>query len=113
MPLVSLWMSNNVLGVTKKGVASATTVMLGGVAGLIGSHIYRARDAPNYRFGHMFNCVCNAVIFVLALVLNLYFRYENRRRDRNAETSAHDTATLSSEQLEELCDNRPDHRYTW
>ncbi|KAJ2777637.1 hypothetical protein H4R18_005048 [Coemansia javaensis] len=111
MPLVSVWMANNVLGVTKKGVAAACTVMLGGIAGLIGSHIYRDRDAPQYRFGHIFVCVCNALIFVVALVLNLYFRWENRRRDR-AEAAA-DAATLSSEQLEELCDERPDHRYTW
>ncbi|KAJ1800500.1 hypothetical protein LPJ56_006485, partial [Coemansia sp. RSA 2599] len=54
MPLVSVWMSNNVLGVTKKGVASACTVMLGGIAGLIGSHIYREKDYPQYRFGHIF-----------------------------------------------------------
>ncbi|KAJ2691781.1 hypothetical protein H4R19_006288 [Coemansia spiralis] len=111
MPLVSLWMANNVLGVTKKGVAAATTVMLGGVAGLIGSHIYRPQDAPQYRFGHIFNCVCNAVIFVLAAALGLYFRYENRRRDRSSVKV--DVASLSAEQLDELCDSHPDHRYTW
>ncbi|KAJ2315117.1 hypothetical protein IWW54_000493 [Coemansia sp. RSA 2705] len=111
MPLVSLWMSNNVLGVTKKGVASACTVMLGGIAGLIGSHIYRDQDAPQYRFGHIFVCACNAVIFVVALALNLYFRYENRRRDREDESL--DAATLTPEQIDDLCDSRPDHRYTW
>ncbi|KAJ1842837.1 hypothetical protein LPJ70_003647 [Coemansia sp. RSA 2708] len=111
MPLVSLWMSNNVLGVTKKGVASACTVMLGGIAGLIGSHIYRDQDAPQYRFGHIFVCACNAVIFVVALALNLYFRYENRRRDREDESL--DASTLTPEQIDDLCDSRPDHRYTW
>ncbi|KAJ1718441.1 hypothetical protein LPJ61_006627, partial [Coemansia biformis] len=100
MPLVSLWMANNVLGVTKKGVAAACTVMLGGVAGLIGSHIYRQQDAPQYRFGHVFNCVCNAVIFLLALVLNLYFRHENKRRDRKESTL--DTDSLTLEQIDEL-----------
>ncbi|KAJ2826978.1 hypothetical protein IWW50_002112 [Coemansia erecta] len=111
MPLVSVWMSHNVLGTTKKGVASACTVMLGGVAGLIGSHIYRDRDAPQYRFGHIFVCVCNAVIFVIALGLNLYFRYENRRRDRQDDSL--DAATLTPEQIDDLCDSHPDHRYTW
>ncbi|KAI9472543.1 hypothetical protein LPJ78_005204 [Coemansia sp. RSA 989] len=111
MPLVSVWMSHNVLGVTKKGVASACTVMLGGIAGLIGSHIYRDQDAPQFRFGHIFVSVCNAVIFLIAFALNIYFRLENRRRDRNNEDL--DAQTLTSEQIEDLCDNRPDHRYTW
>ncbi|KAJ2416106.1 hypothetical protein GGF41_005544 [Coemansia sp. RSA 2531] len=104
-------MSNNVMGVTKKGVASAVTVMLGGVAGLIGSHIYRGKDFPQYRFGHIFVCVCNAVIFVVALALNLYFRYENRRRDSQNEDF--DPSALSKDEVEDMCDKRPDHRYTW
>ncbi|KAJ2878642.1 hypothetical protein H4R27_005721 [Coemansia aciculifera] len=111
MPLVSIWMSNNVMGVTKKGVASACTVMLGGVAGLIGSHIYRGKDFPQYRFGHIFVCVCNALIFVVALALNLYFRYENRRRDSQNEDF--DASALSKDEVEDMCDTRPDHRYTW
>ncbi|KAJ2702971.1 hypothetical protein FB645_004096 [Coemansia sp. IMI 203386] len=111
MPLVSVWMSNNVLGATKKGVASACTVMLGGIAGLIGSHIYRDRDFPQYRFGHIFVCVCNAIIFVTALALNLYFRYENKRRDR--EDVDMDCSTPSEDAIDQMGDSRPDHRYTW
>ncbi|KAJ2157894.1 hypothetical protein GGF46_004180 [Coemansia sp. RSA 552] len=111
MPLVSVWMSSNVLGVTKKGVASACTVMLGGVAGLIGSHIYRDRDMPQYRFGHIFVSVCNGAIFLLALVLNLHFRRQNRIRDRAGEDL--DAATITPEELDDMCDSRPDHRYTW
>ncbi|KAJ2165858.1 hypothetical protein IW145_001990 [Coemansia sp. RSA 521] len=110
MPLVSVWMSHNVLGATKKGVATACTVMLGGIAGLIGSHIYRDKDAPVFRFGHIFVCVCNAIIFVVALALHLYFRYENKRRDMRDEDF--DAMTLTPEQVDELCDNRPDHRYS-
>ncbi|KAJ2720515.1 hypothetical protein GGI07_004560 [Coemansia sp. Benny D115] len=110
MPLVSMWMSTNVLGVTKKGVASACTVMFGGVSGLIGSHIYRAKDFPRYRFGHIFVCACNALIFLVALALNIYFRWENRRRDR--EDNDMDCSTLNDDVLEELGDNRPDHRYS-
>ncbi|KAJ1812380.1 hypothetical protein LPJ56_005519 [Coemansia sp. RSA 2599] len=85
--------------------------MLGGIAGLIGSHIYREKDYPQYRFGHIFVCVCNAVIFVTALALNLYFRYENRRRDR--ENMDMDCSTLSEDAIDQLGDTRPDHRYTW
>ncbi|KAJ1857857.1 hypothetical protein GGH12_001383 [Coemansia sp. RSA 1822] len=110
MPLVSVWMSHNVLGATKKGVAAACTVMLGGIAGLIGSHIYRDKDAPLFRFGHIFVCVCNAIIFIVALALNLYFRFENRRRDRCDDDL--DAATLTPEQIDDLCDSRPDHRYS-
>ncbi|KAJ2514766.1 hypothetical protein H4217_005568 [Coemansia sp. RSA 1939] len=110
MPLVTVWMSSNILGVTKKGVASAVTVMLGGVAGLIGSHIYRDRDSPQFKFGHVFNSVCNGVIFLIALGLHCYFRYENRRRDRD--DSSLYARTLTPTEAEELCDKRPDHRYT-
>ncbi|KAJ1722056.1 hypothetical protein LPJ53_003495 [Coemansia erecta] len=111
MPLVSVWMSNNVLGVTKKGVASACTVMFGGISGLIGAHIYRDKDSPQYRFGHIFVCVCNAVIFLVALSLNLYFRWENKRRDR--EDIDMDCSTLSEDAIDQMGDSRPDHRYTW
>ncbi|ORX66220.1 MFS general substrate transporter [Linderina pennispora] len=110
MPIVSLWMQHNVLGVTKKGVASAMTVMMGGIAGLIGSHIYRNQDAPQYRFGHLFVCVCNALVFAISLALHVYFRLENRRRDRMPEV---DLSQYSAEELEDMCDNRPDHRYSY
>ncbi|KAJ1663738.1 hypothetical protein IW140_004660 [Coemansia sp. RSA 1813] len=110
MPLVTVWMSSNVLGVTKKGVASACTVMLGGIAGLIGAHIYRSQDSPQYKFGHVFNSVCNGIIFLIALALHFYFRYENRRRD-NDDSSLY-ARTLTENEAEELCDERPDHRYT-
>ncbi|KAJ1947848.1 hypothetical protein EC988_005381, partial [Linderina pennispora] len=110
MPIVSLWMQHNVLGVTKKGVASAMTVMMGGIAGLIGSHIYRNQDAPQYRFGHLFVCVCNALVFAISLALHIYFRLENRRRDRLPEV---DLSQYSAEELEDMCDNRPDHRYSY
>ncbi|KAJ2167264.1 hypothetical protein GGH16_003943, partial [Coemansia sp. RSA 560] len=63
-----------------------------------------------FRFGHIFVCVCNAIIFVVALALHLYFRYENKRRDMRDEDF--DAMTLTPEQVDELCDNRPDHRYS-
>ncbi|KAJ1959156.1 hypothetical protein GGI12_004481 [Dipsacomyces acuminosporus] len=110
MPWVSAWMSHNVLGVTKKGVAAACLPMLGGIAGLIGSHIYRNKDAPQYRFGHLFICACNAFIFVVALGLNINFRIQNRRRDSK---SPADISTYTEDELEDLCDKRPDHRYTY
>ncbi|KAJ1887909.1 hypothetical protein LPJ66_008857 [Kickxella alabastrina] len=115
MPLVSMWMSMNVLGVTKKGVAAAVTVMFGGVSGLIGAHVYRERDYPRYRFGHIFVCACNALIFLVALALQLYFRWENQRRDKKARGGivVVDGSAMSENVIEETDDKRPDHRYTW
>ncbi|KAJ1937085.1 hypothetical protein FBU59_004858, partial [Linderina macrospora] len=49
LPWSTLWMTSNTMGITKRGAGSALTVMLGGVAGIVSSQIYREQDAPYYR----------------------------------------------------------------
>ncbi|KAJ1920402.1 hypothetical protein H4219_001378 [Mycoemilia scoparia] len=82
MPYVSLWMLNNTVGVTQRAVGSGLTIMLGGIGGLIGSHLYREMDKPYYRHGHRIIAVLFGISFLLTLSLAAFFFFENRRRDK-------------------------------
>ncbi|KAI8319985.1 MFS general substrate transporter [Martensiomyces pterosporus] len=109
LPWSTLWMTSNTMGITKRGAGSALTVMLGGIAGIVSSQIYRERDAPFYRFGHWFNCACEGLIVVWAIGLSVYFWRENKRRSRvNV-----DISTLTDDEIEDLCDKHPNFRYVY
>ncbi|KAJ1959157.1 hypothetical protein GGI12_004482 [Dipsacomyces acuminosporus] len=109
LPWATLWMTSNTMGITKRGAGSALTVMLGGIAGIVSSQIYREKDAPYYRFGHWFNCVCEGFIVVLAILLSAYFFKENRRRDKVSV----DVSRMTDDEIEDLCDKHPNFRYVF
>ncbi|KAK2750277.1 hypothetical protein FQN55_002424 [Onygenales sp. PD_40] len=67
-PLVIVYQTNNVRGVTKRGVAAAIQVGLGGVGGIIGSLIFRSQDAPQYIPG-----LVTAMCLSFSVILNCCF----------------------------------------
>jgi sugar phosphate permease len=73
------WITNNVLGQTRRAVAIAvntTAVCVGGVAG---SYVYRPKDAPRYREGHA-ECIGLLVAAILlAGAQRWWLTVENRR----------------------------------
>lgn len=55
-------------GVTKRGVAAAIQIGLGGVGGIIGSLIFRSQDAPKYIPG-----LVGAMCLSFSVILNCLF----------------------------------------
>ncbi|KAF4630025.1 hypothetical protein G7Y89_g8115 [Cudoniella acicularis] len=80
-PALLTYQSNNIRGQWKRALTSATLVGGGSIGGIIGTTVFRAQDAPNYRPGILVTLVANAIIVVIVGLLTLKFRRANRRVD--------------------------------
>lgn len=65
-PIVVTYQANNVRGNTKRGVASAIQIGMGGVGGIVGSLIFRAQDRPHYTPG-----ILTAIGLALSVIINV------------------------------------------
>lgn len=67
-PIVSAWISENTFDVKKRAITAATYNVAVQIGSLVGSQIYRVRDAPYYHAG---NAVCLAfcVVSVAAVLV--------------------------------------------
>lgn len=74
--------SNNVRGQWKRAFTSATLIGGGSIGGIIGTTVFRAQDAPNYRPGLLTTMIANALVIVVVAGLSFKFWRANRRVDR-------------------------------
>jgi hypothetical protein len=73
--------SNNVRGQWKRALTSATLVGGGSIGGIIGTTVFRAKDAPNYRPGVEACLIANVLIVVIVILLSIKFHRANKRVD--------------------------------
>ncbi|ORY96884.1 major facilitator superfamily transporter [Syncephalastrum racemosum] len=109
VPLAIAWLSNNTVGHTKRGVTLAIANSAGQAVSIVGTQIYRAEDAPDYRLGHGIS-LC---FVVLSLCFTVFQRRklasENRRRER--EYGRPEDVKVNEEQSGYLYDRHPAFRY--
>ncbi|KAG0650130.1 putative transporter [Hyphodiscus hymeniophilus] len=80
-PALLTYQSNNVRGQWKRAFTSATLVGGGAIGGIIGTTVFRAKDAPNYRPGMDATLLANALIVVIVAALSFKFHRANKRVD--------------------------------
>ncbi|KAK2616192.1 hypothetical protein QQS21_000824 [Conoideocrella luteorostrata] len=108
-PMALVWLQNNVSGHWKRSFAASTQVMLGNIAGIIGSIIFLANEAPLYKTGYSVSVALMWVgILAAALMFGLMWR-ENRKRDAGERD---DRLKLSEEVKDNLGDWHPSFRFT-
>ncbi|RDW87221.1 hypothetical protein BP5796_02915 [Coleophoma crateriformis] len=78
-PALLTYQSNNIRGQWKRAFTSATLVGGGSLGGIIGTTVFRAKDAPNYRPGILVTLVANAFIVLIVAILTIKFSRANRR----------------------------------
>lgn len=81
IPAILTYQANNIRGQWKRALCSATLVGAGGVGGIIGSTVFREKDAPNYHPGIMTCMIANALVIVITSLLSLKFWRANKRVD--------------------------------
>jgi len=81
-PNTAVWLANNLEGSYKRGASLALVVSFGNLNGAVSSNIYRATDAPWYRFGHSFLFGYSVVGCIASFIFIRMLRRENERRDR-------------------------------
>lgn len=82
VPSVLAYGTNNTVTYSKKAVASAIIIGMGGVGGIFASTVFRQVDYPRYLPG--LGATIGAQIFILCVVaaLTVHFTVENRKLDR-------------------------------
>ncbi|KAL4995732.1 major facilitator superfamily domain-containing protein [Aspergillus recurvatus] len=80
-PALVSWQSNNIRGQWKRALTSATLIGGGSIGGILGTTVFRAQDAPNYRPGLLTTMLANAVMVLIVGVLTLKFYRANKRVD--------------------------------
>ncbi|KAK3381765.1 high-affinity nicotinic acid transporter [Podospora didyma] len=102
VPLGIAWNSSNVGGSSlKRGTAIAMQVMGGNTGGIIASYVYLTRDGPRYIKGHSILIGFVGMAFFLTLLMTVWCRRENTRRDALADggsTGAGVPQSLTDEQ---------------
>jgi hypothetical protein len=76
------WNSNNIGGGLKRGVGIAMHVGFGNISGVISSYLFLSRDGPRYVSGIGSLTGMYGLALGLCVVMTLYLRRENARRDR-------------------------------
>ncbi|KAJ5308906.1 hypothetical protein PENANT_c013G03882 [Penicillium antarcticum] len=78
-PALVSWQSNNIRGQWKRAFTSATLIGGGSIGGIIGTTVFRAQDAPNYRPGLLCAMLANALVVVIVGAMTLKFNRANKR----------------------------------
>lgn len=111
VPAITAWNGNNVGGSCKRSVGMAMQVCIGNLGGVMAAYMYLPRDAPQYIHGHSGLIGLASAAVVLCIVMTIYLRRENARRD--AAYKAPELYTAEERLLEaHLGDNATFFRYT-
>ncbi|PYH80964.1 MFS general substrate transporter [Aspergillus uvarum CBS 121591] len=81
--LVHAWHNNNNVHESSRAANTGFLVGLGNLAGVLSAATFRTEYAPKYIPTLVATCCCNGVAIVVITALSVYFRLENRRRDRS------------------------------
>jgi len=78
IPSILAYSANNVVGSSKRSIASALTVAFGGVGGIIASTVYREQDFPRYLTGLWVTLGAQFLLLFLVGVTSVHFMRLNR-----------------------------------
>lgn len=78
LPTVMVFQANNIRGTWKRAFSSASMIAFGGIGGITGSLVFRARDAPKYLPGIYCCLTANGVILLVTTAMVLHFLRRNR-----------------------------------
>lgn len=82
IPLLMTWQANNIRGQWKRAFCSATLVGFGGIGGIIGTTVFRSKDAPQYLPGLGTCAGLCGMMGAIGAVLMTYFYFQNRAQAR-------------------------------
>ncbi|KAI5450461.1 hypothetical protein NCC49_003083 [Naganishia albida] len=81
VPSVLAYQANNTITYSKKSIASAIVIGMGGIGGIVASTVYRQADAPQYIPGLWTTIGCQLLIISICLGLTFHFKSVNKKMD--------------------------------
>ncbi|KAM0753497.1 MFS general substrate transporter [Meredithblackwellia eburnea MCA 4105] len=107
IPLMLSWVSNNASSHTERAVQLGLMNGIGQCFAILAAFSFPTKQGPKFIKGFALNLAFNLVAAIVALVLWVYFRGENARRDEVAAMSEGNES-----KQEDLMDLTPTFRYT-
>lgn len=109
VPMLMSWATDNAAPDTVRAVTTALVPGIGALGSVIAVWTYLPTDAPEYRKGNSLNLATSCTTCILIVVLALYVRYENGKRERGERDYRLDGKT--AEEIEQLGYRHPAFRY--
>ncbi|TFK85656.1 MFS general substrate transporter [Polyporus arcularius HHB13444] len=106
--LIISWYAHNFGSESKKAAGTPLYMSLGQGGSVLGSHLFPSTEGPRYIRGFAVTAALQFLAALAAIVLTVYYRRENRRRDRVYGEPAKDATVDTSV----LADEAEDYRYT-
>ncbi|BFZ55001.1 hypothetical protein PYCC9005_002039 [Savitreella phatthalungensis] len=103
-PMVAL-LTSNIGGKTKRATVIGIQVGIGGMAGTISSNIFRAKDAPKYKFGLTIDIILCVVALSFTIINFVAVTFANRQKQRDIDSGK--AATYTRQELAEMGDASP------
>ncbi|KAF3769362.1 hypothetical protein M406DRAFT_65639 [Cryphonectria parasitica EP155] len=96
VPIQFSWVTANVAGHTKKACAMSLLNAAFAIGNIIGPQTFQAQDAPDYTQAKAAVMCFQSVIVVLAIVLLLYFKTVNKKRDQKSSAAGEDITDIQA-----------------
>ena len=110
LPVLWVWLSNNMGGNLKRSVAAGAQIGFGSAGGIIPSLLFVSTEAPLYRTSFV---TCFTLWLLAGLGMVIFFLgmvWENRQRDQGKRDHRFQ---LPVEEIENLGDDHPSFRFTY
>ncbi|KYK58452.1 hypothetical protein DCS_05468 [Drechmeria coniospora] len=108
-PMALAWLQNNISGHWKRSFGSSIQVMIGNLAGIIGSFIFIKKESPHYPTGYGVALTMMWVGGLAALLMAGLMWRENKKRDAGERD---DRLNLPEDVRNNLGDYHPSFRFT-
>ncbi|KAH8103124.1 MFS general substrate transporter [Cristinia sonorae] len=101
------WFAHNLGSETKKATGIPMYMAIGQCGSVLGSHLFPSKEGPRYIKGFAVACALEFVAALCGIILTVYYRMENKRRDRKYGVPERDAAVDTTV----LADKAPMFRY--
>ncbi|KAL6231499.1 hypothetical protein BDW75DRAFT_247851 [Aspergillus navahoensis] len=109
-PATTSWTANNLAPSGRRAIGLAFNICIGNIGGIIGSYMYIDSEEPYYYTGFGLSLALGGAALLVALVLELSFKWANRRKERIGEEEIREM--YSDDELLAMGDKSPLFRYT-
>ncbi|OMJ29023.1 putative transporter [Smittium culicis] len=107
IPVSITWCLINQGGMFKRMIASALIVSISSTSGIFLPRVFVYKYYPKFTIGHSLAIGIMSLALALTVFLNVYYRYENKRRDLANIDASH----LPEQEQRDLFDKHPKFRY--
>ncbi|GBB85091.1 hypothetical protein RclHR1_11670005 [Rhizophagus clarus] len=103
------WLTNNIAGHAKRGIATGMVLMCTNIGGAVASQVYRQKDFPHYLFGHSISLAFLIVATCISIIQYIVFKTLNGRKKENPQSILEGK---TEEEIKNMGDLHPDFIYS-